>query len=270
VSTSDVTTAAGCEQLIKSGASLGPVGGIFNFAVVLEDGALLNQTCEMFDQVLASKAIATQHLHEQSVKHCPELKHFVVYSSVSCGRGTPGQTNYGMANSVMERIIEKRHAMGLPAKAIQLGPIGDVGVLADLELKHKMKVNFDIPMQSIASLLEHHDTLLMHPEPILSCTTMLNKKGMTTEKEGFIDMLMRVLNIEDRKSISMNSTFSQLGIDSLAGVELLQLVEREYGVTLTASEFRSLTITELEAKVMENSKMADVEDEAVNYDEMDI
>lgn len=53
-------------------------------------------------------------------------RNFVVFSSVSCGRGNGGQTNYGMANSVMERICEQRRNDGLPAVAIQWGVIGDV------------------------------------------------------------------------------------------------------------------------------------------------
>lgn len=56
---------------------------------------------------------------EFSRKLAPHLKHFVVFSSVSCGRGNAGQTNYGFANSVMERVIEKRHRDGLPGKAVQ-------------------------------------------------------------------------------------------------------------------------------------------------------
>ncbi len=49
-----------------------------------------------------------------------------MFSSVSCGRGNQGQTNYGMSNSIMERICEKRHADGLPGLAIQWGAVGDV------------------------------------------------------------------------------------------------------------------------------------------------
>lgn len=56
---------------------------------------------------------------EFSRKLAPQLKYFVVFSSVSCGRGNAGQSNYGLANSVMERIVEKRHRDGIPAKAIQ-------------------------------------------------------------------------------------------------------------------------------------------------------
>lgn len=54
------------------------------------------------------------------------IRYFVVFSSLSCGRGIIGQTNYGMANSIMERICEKRKKDGYPALAIQWGAVGDV------------------------------------------------------------------------------------------------------------------------------------------------
>jgi fatty acid synthase len=123
VSTADVTTRAGCEELIRMATDLGPVGGIFNLALATMDGVLINQTVENFEQCFAPKGIATQHLHEVSLRLCPELKHFVAYSSISSGLGNPGQSNYAMANSIIERIIEKRHSMGLPAKVLQLGEV---------------------------------------------------------------------------------------------------------------------------------------------------
>jgi fatty acid synthase len=57
------------------------------------------------------------------------LHWFVVFSSVSSGRGNAGQANYGFANSGMERICEKRAEEGLPGLAIQWGAIGDVGLI---------------------------------------------------------------------------------------------------------------------------------------------
>lgn len=53
-------------------------------------------------------------------------RNFVVFSSVSCGRGNAGQTNYGMANSVMERICERRKQDGYAALAIEWGAVGEV------------------------------------------------------------------------------------------------------------------------------------------------
>lgn len=90
-------------------------------AVALRDGIFENQNVNYFCESLAPKADATKHLDEISRKLCPQLKHFVVFSSVSCGRGNAGQSNYGMSNSIMERIMEKRHKEGFPAKAIQWG-----------------------------------------------------------------------------------------------------------------------------------------------------
>lgn len=49
-----------------------------------------------------------------------------MFSSVSCGKGNAGQTNYGMANSIMERICEQRQKDGYPGKAIEWGAIGEV------------------------------------------------------------------------------------------------------------------------------------------------
>jgi len=64
---------------------------------------------------------------------CPQLRHFVVFSSVSCGHGNAGQTNYGMANSVMERVCEARVRQGFPGLAVQWGAVGDVGLVADMQ-----------------------------------------------------------------------------------------------------------------------------------------
>jgi fatty acid synthase len=51
------------------------------------------------------------------------LDWFVAFSSVSCGRGNVGQSNYGLANSFMERICEHRKMDGLPGKLNDKVPI---------------------------------------------------------------------------------------------------------------------------------------------------
>lgn len=84
---------------------------------VLNDGMMENQTMESFQKVLAPKVTGTQHLDQITREMCTaDLEWFVVFSSVSCGRGNGGQSNYGFANSVMERICELRHKDNLPGK----------------------------------------------------------------------------------------------------------------------------------------------------------
>jgi len=99
-------------------------------------------------------------LDELSRISCPELEHFVVFSSVSCGRGNAGQANYGMANSVMERVIEYRNKDGLPGKAIQWGAVGEVGLVADMaEEKIDMEIGGTL-QQRISSCIQELDHLL--------------------------------------------------------------------------------------------------------------
>jgi fatty acid synthase len=100
---------------------------------VLQDAFLENQTEADFVSSAGPKAVATSHLDELSRQICPHLRHFVVFSSVSCGRGNAGQTNYGMNNSIMERICEARIRDGLPGLAVQWGAVGDVGLVAAMQ-----------------------------------------------------------------------------------------------------------------------------------------
>ena len=246
---SDVSTKSGCEELIQDALKLGPVGGIFNLAVALRDGIFENQDLKMFTESFGPKAEATKHLDEISQKCCPDLKHFVVFSSVSCGRGNAGQSNYGMANSIMERIVEKRAKLGFPAKAIQWGAIGDVGLLASLQEKNmEMTIGGSLP-QSITSCLEVLDILLNVDDPIVSSMIVAEKKFDDAKKGNILDTIFNIMSIRDRKAISMDTTLSRLGMDSLMGVEIQQVLERDYDIALSPQEMRSLTLSQLEKRV---------------------
>lgn len=62
MNTDNITTRAGCERLFKAALQLGPIGGIFNLAVVLRDAILENQTVEKFVESVLPKATATEYL----------------------------------------------------------------------------------------------------------------------------------------------------------------------------------------------------------------
>lgn len=74
ISTHDVTTESGCEQMLLMAKSMGHVDAIFNLAVVLKDSIFQNQTPETFKTSFAPKALATMHLDKLSKKHCPGLR----------------------------------------------------------------------------------------------------------------------------------------------------------------------------------------------------
>lgn len=114
ISTADIKTREGCEEIINTAMQLGPVGGIFNLAGVLNDSLFTKLNEQSFIDVVQPKALSTIHFDELSRRLCPQLDYFLVFSSISCGYGNAGQTNYGLANSVTERIVEQRKRDGLP------------------------------------------------------------------------------------------------------------------------------------------------------------
>ncbi|XDA81106.1 hypothetical protein R6Z07F_011082 [Ovis aries] len=262
VSTRDVSSLDGTQRLITEAAQLGPVGGVFNLAVVLRDAMLDNQTPEFFQDVNKPKYNGTLNLDRVTREACPELDYFVVFSSVSCGRGNAGQTNYGFANSTMERICEKRQHDGLPGLAVQWGAIADVGILVELKGTNDKAIGGTLP-QRITSCLEVLDLFLNQPHPVLSSFVLAEKaasRGPSGSQQDLVKAVAHILGIRDLATINPDSSLSDLGLDSLMGVEVRQTLERERNLTLSMREIRQLTIR----KLQEISAQAGTADELTN------
>lgn len=136
-------------------------------------------------------------------QHCPDLKHFVAFSSVSCGRGNAGQSNYGFANSAMERICERRRHDGLPALAIQWGAIGDVGVVLETMGDNDTVIGGTRP-QRISSCMEVLDRFLCQARPVMSSFVMVEKViAVKGETGGQKDLVEAVAHILGRYSIAI-------------------------------------------------------------------
>lgn len=201
-------------------------------------------------EVVAPKAVATRYLSDLSRILCPHLQHFVVFSSASGGRGNAGQSNYGMANSIMEQIIEQRARDKLPAKAIQWGAVGEVGLVAEMA-GNKLDVEVAGTLQQrISSCLNALDKLLTGPQPIVSSIVVADKNidGELAQDSqlSLIKSVLKIMGIRDIKTISTNATLAELGMDSLMTVEIKQMLEREFEVFLTAPELRAITFKKLE------------------------
>ncbi|NXK65451.1 FAS synthase, partial [Sylvietta virens] len=247
VSTSDIGTLEGTQLLIEEALQLGPVGGIFNLAVVLRDGMIENQTPELFWEVNKPKYSGTLHLDWVTRKKCPDLDYFVVFSSVSCGRGNAGQSNYGFANSTMERICEQRCHDGLPGLAIQWGAIGDVGILMKTMGNKDIVVGGTIPQQ-MSSCLEVLDVFLNQLHPVMSSFVLAEKVSVKAEggsQRDLVEAVAHILGVRDVSSLNAESSLADLGLDSLMGVEVRQTLERDYDIVMTMREIRLLTINKL-------------------------
>ncbi|XP_068623798.1 fatty acid synthase-like [Battus philenor] len=245
ISTHDVTTESGCEEMLMMANSMGQVEAIFNLAVILKDSIFQNQTPETFKISFAPKALATMHLDKLSRKLCPELKNFVIFSSVSCGRGNAGQTNYGLSNSVMEKICEWRKKLGLPALAVQWGAVGDVGLVADMQDEDVQLEIGGTLQQRISSCLLSLDKFLRQDAVIVSSIVVAEKKAGGSGCGNIVDSVAQIMGIKDLKTVSQQVSLAELGMDSMMAVEIKQTLEREFEVFLTAQDIRTLTFARL-------------------------
>ncbi|CAF94659.1 unnamed protein product, partial [Tetraodon nigroviridis] len=251
VSTRDVSTLEGTKRLIAEASALGPVGGVFHLAMVLKDGMLENLTPELFIDVNKPKYEGTMNLDVITRKLCPDLRYFVAFSSVSCGRGNAGQSNYGYANSTMERVCEKRHRDGLPALAIQWGAIGDVGVVLETMGSNDTVIGGTLP-QRIASCLEVMDAFLCQKHPVMSSFVLAERVVIKSEagsQKNLVDTVAHILGVRDVSSLNADSSLADLGLDSLMGVEIRQILERDYDIIMAMREIRQLTINKLREMV---------------------
>ncbi|CAO1406157.1 unnamed protein product [Diamesa hyperborea] len=155
----DTSTKSGCEQIIVEAATLGAVGGIFNLNNVQSNHLAVGIHSKLFQDCLKLRANAYKYLDEISRELCPNLQYFVAFSSVTSGRGLPGQSNNGMANAINERIMEQRHECGLPAKAIQWSLLRADGFIVDNDI-------YDV--LSHESVLETIDGLFVIDDSVVS------------------------------------------------------------------------------------------------------
>ncbi|KAJ6633803.1 Fatty acid synthase, partial [Pseudolycoriella hygida] len=268
VTTADITTKEGCREVIKTALELGPVGGILNLAGKIDDKLFEKMTEKSFTNVWNPKALSTLHLDEVSRQLCPDLDHFVVFSSISCGYGNAGQTNYGFANSTTERIVEKRRADGLAGKAIQWGPVDDVGMMKNASDGKALTTFFGMIPQKINSCFNSLNNILMSDETIVSSVVVADKKISLGGDERSLEAMLIAMGFPDVKTIDRNKPILELGMDSIGGTEIQQTLEREFGITMTFQELRTKTLNQIEALIKGSKSNAKPNTAATFLDEM--
>jgi polyene macrolide polyketide synthase len=107
-----------------------PVRGIVHAAGIIDDGMLQNQSWPQFARVLSPKVQGAWNLHAETAGD--SLDFFVLFSSMACILGSPGQGNYAAANAWMKGLAQYRRAHGLCGLSIDWGPWSHVGMAARL------------------------------------------------------------------------------------------------------------------------------------------
>lgn len=119
----DVTDSKGVQKaLAEVRRDWGPITGIVHAAGVLADKRIAGKTDEQFESVVATKVDGLRVLLDATSDDPVDL--LCVFSSVAAHFGNPGQSDYAMANAVLEHVAAAYGAArpGCTVRSIAWGP----------------------------------------------------------------------------------------------------------------------------------------------------
>ena len=265
-------------QQIES--TLPPLKGIVHCAGTIDDGTLLQQNWQKFQNVLAAKVQGAWNLHLVSQKY--SLDRFILFSSAASLLGSTAQANYCAANAFLDTLAHARQAQGFPAVSLNWGAWEDTGLAATNRTFNNLQqegINNINPQECIDLLQE----LLIQTTPQIAIITidwsqwqasnhvtpyyrdLVNNKIVDSKNnykqqllntnsqqrkqliiEQISNQVAKILGISNINSIDRDLGFTELGLDSLGSVELRNKLQTNYDVKLSASiTFNYPTIKEL-------------------------
>ena len=172
----------------------GPVRGLIHGAGVLEDRLITDKTPEQFERVFTTKVDGLLTL--LSVLEKDPIRHLVLFSSVTARFGNRGQSDYAMANEVLNKIARQEAAKRPDTRvvAINWGP-WDGGMVSDVLKKEFARRGIDmIPRDEggrclLAELVNSSDT---SPEIVVGAE--ISNADPTEETSSVHDMKPGLVN----------------------------------------------------------------------------
>jgi NAD(P)-dependent dehydrogenase (short-subunit alcohol dehydrogenase family) len=135
----DVSCAADVARLFGDVLpALPPLRGVFHGALVLDDGAIVQQSWERFRTVLGPRATGAWLLHAWTA--ALPLDFFVLYSAAGAVLGSPGQASYTAANTFLDALAQHRRSRGLAGLSVQWGVWSDTGRAAALGVSDRARL----------------------------------------------------------------------------------------------------------------------------------
>ena len=192
-------------------------------------------TFDQYQDVICSKTTGTWNIHNALLSSAAELDFFIMLSSAAGTVGNRGQAAYAAANTFLDSFARYRQRMGLPATAIDLTAVQDVGYLADSGAERQNEVLKNLGGESmceaevialLAAAIEGPDNFPSH------CLTGL-KLGDDPEKMPYYAADAKFQHLRDAilsKSTKGHASVSQVSID--ASLTAAQTDEKKAGIVV--------------------------------------
>lgn len=269
-----VHTADICAQPLHDvvGTAPHPLGGIVHAAGVLDDATIGGLDARRFARVLAPKVGGLRALSEIIG---PDTDFVVCFSSLTATIGAGGQANYAAANAYLDGYASVLRARGVTATAIAWGPWGEIGMAARLDAGERERARLRgyrplSPDQGLRLLLGNlhaggatvvaadldwpklaaaagadpwYGTSAAAAPVDAGPKAALRERvlaGARTERGELVRELAAaevkaVLGLDAAHLVDPEAGFTQLGMDSLAVVELRSRLQDGFGVALPAT-----------------------------------
>ncbi|MGW0534891.1 type I polyketide synthase [Streptomyces sp. NPDC003032] len=266
----DLTDRAQLAALLGSVPAAHPLTGVVHSAAVLDDGIVATLTPDRLERVLRPKAATALALHELTQGH--DLAMFALFSSVAGVFGSAGQANYAAANHVLDALARHRRGLGLPGTSIAWGPWqqsdGMTAHLTEVDL-HRMARSGFVPLGREEGLALFDAAVAGDdPEVVAARITRAafgdappDTGGHRTPVPGAVkvgfagrwaaaspsertELLLTEVRSqaaavlghpEGAGAIDASDRLADLGLDSLAAVELRNQLSRSTGLTLPST-----------------------------------
>nr|WP_323183774.1 SDR family NAD(P)-dependent oxidoreductase [Streptomyces canus] len=250
-----------------------PLTAVFHTAAVLDDGVLANLTTSQALRVLRTKVTATRHLGE--LTRDLALSAFVLFSSVAATLGMPGQGNYAPGNSFLNAFAQHLRAEGRRALSVAWGAWAGDGMASGTKALTRNGMEGMAPSAALAALqqaldADESDLVLADIRwdrfvPVFTAarpSTLLDALPETDRataavgdasaaaarlaalagpdqrqalSEAVRELVALVLGHSSPESVRDHQPFRELGLDSVAGVELRNRLNAALGLRLPAT-----------------------------------
>ncbi|MFE3778454.1 type I polyketide synthase, partial [Amycolatopsis sp. NPDC059090] len=246
-----------------------PVSAVVHAAGVLDDGVVTALTPQRLGTVLRPKADGAWHLHELTQNM--DLSAFVLFSSAAGTVDGAGQGNYAAANSFLDALAEHRRASGLPATSLAWGLWAE-GMGTRLDPVQASRAGF--PALAVPDGLALFDAALAVADPVLvpirldvaalrrgpvpavlrglvrppsrrnvpvdpDLSARLAGRSDAERRRALLDLVRTqvaaVLGHDTARDVEPERGLLDMGVDSLAALELRNRLEAAAGVRLSAT-----------------------------------